>query len=66
MRLRGTLAALALLLIAVDAVPQTAVRRLGTVAALRQYPGYYHMQNVLLHGELVESGPALRTARRRR
>jgi len=56
-RLRGTLAALALLLIAVDAVPQTAVRRLATVAALRQYPGYYHMQNVLLHGELVESGP---------
>ena len=57
MRLRGTLAALALLLIAMDAVPQTAVRRLATVAALRQYPGYYHMQNVLLHGELVESGP---------
>ncbi len=57
MRLRGTLAALALLLIAVDAVPQTAVRRLATVAALRQYPAYYHMQNVLLHGELVESGP---------
>ncbi len=57
MRLRGTLAALALLIIAVDAIPQTAVRRLATVAALRQYPGYYHMQNVLLHGELVESGP---------
>ena len=59
MRLRGTLAALALLFTAVDAVPQTAARRLATVSALRQYPGYYHMQNVLLHGELVESGPRL-------
>jgi hypothetical protein len=58
-RLRGTLAALALLFTAVDAVPQTAARRLATVSALRQYPGYYHMQNVLLHGELVESGPRL-------
>lgn len=35
---------------------QTPVRRLTTVAALRQYPGYFHLQNVLLHGELVESG----------
>jgi hypothetical protein len=31
-------------------------RRLATVAALRQYPGYYHLQNVLVHGEFVE-GP---------
>ena len=33
-----------------------ATRRLATVAALRQYPGYYHLQNVLVHGEFVE-GP---------
>ena len=34
----------------------TSVRRLTTVAALREYPGYFHLQNVLLHGEFVESG----------
>ncbi len=39
-----------------DATPQGAMRRLATVAALHQYPGYYHLQNVLLHGEFVESG----------
>jgi hypothetical protein len=33
-----------------------ATRRLATVASLRQYPGYYHLQNVLVHGEFVE-GP---------
>lgn len=32
------------------------MRRLATVAALHQYPGYFHLQNVLLHGEFVESG----------
>jgi hypothetical protein len=58
-RLRGQFAALALLIIAADAVPQTSARRLATVAALRQYPGYYHLQNVLLHGEFVESGTRL-------
>jgi hypothetical protein len=36
-----------------DAQP---TRRLATVASLRQYPGYYHLQNVLVHGEFVE-GP---------
>ena len=29
---------------------------LATVASLRQYPGYFHLQNVLVHGEFVE-GP---------
>lgn len=76
MRLRGILAAIALILVATDeALPQppspkasaslavarqsgggSPARRLTTVAALRQYPGYFHLQNVLLHGELVESG----------
>ena len=32
------------------------MRRLATVASLHQYPGYYHLQNVLLHGEFVENG----------
>lgn len=31
-------------------------RRLTTIDALRQFPGYYHLQNVLLHGEFVENG----------
>ena len=31
---------------------------MATVAALRQYPGYYHLQNVLLQGEFVE-GPRI-------
>jgi len=32
------------------------MRRPATVASLRQFPGYYHLQNVLLHGEFVENG----------
>jgi hypothetical protein len=32
------------------------MRRLATVASLRQYPGYYHLQPVLVHGEFVENG----------
>lgn len=48
-----------LFLVAVAAVAASdaqATRRLATVASLRQYPGYYHLQNVLVHGEFVE-GP---------
>jgi hypothetical protein len=41
---------------------QSTVRRLTTIDALRQYPGYYHLQNVLLRGELAEA--ALRTTLR--
>ena len=29
-------------------------RRLATIPALHQFPGFYHLQNVLLRGELVE------------
>jgi hypothetical protein len=36
---------------------QPASRRLTTVAAIRQFPGFFHLQNVLLRGELVENGP---------
>lgn len=35
---------------------QAGTRRLTTVAALRQYPAYYHLQTVLLRGELAEDG----------
>jgi hypothetical protein len=38
------------------AAAQGATRRLTTVDSIRQYPGYYHLQNVLLRGEFAESG----------
>ena len=31
-------------------------RRLTTVDALRQFPGFFHLQNVLVHGEFAENG----------
>ena len=31
---------------------QTTVRRPTTIDALRRFPGYYHMQSVLLRGEI--------------
>lgn len=43
-----------LLVTAADA--QTNTRRLTTVDALRQYPGFYHLQNVLVRGELATEG----------
>jgi hypothetical protein len=46
---------LALLLVTV-ADAQTNTRRLTTVDALRQYPGFYHLQNVLVRGELATEG----------
>ena len=33
---------------------QPAPRRLTTIAALRHFPGFYHLQNVLVHGEFTE------------
>jgi hypothetical protein len=38
---------------------QSAVRRPATLDALYQYPGYFHLQNVLLRGEFVERGTEL-------
>jgi hypothetical protein len=55
-RLVATLAAL--LVASGSAGTQTAVRRSTTVAAIYQFPSYFHLQNVLLHGELVESSNA--------
>ena len=46
---------LALLLVTVSDA-QTNVRRLTTVDALRQFPGFYHLQNVLVRGELATEG----------
>ena len=41
-------------------------RRLATVAGLHQYPGYYHLQNVLVDGEIDENKghPVLRANER--
>ena len=47
--------AVALVLVA-SAFAQPATRRLTTVDALRQYPGYFHLQPVVLRGELSEAG----------
>jgi hypothetical protein len=48
----------ALLLVAasVGLSGQTSTRRLTTIDALRQFPTYFHLQNVLVHGEFAESG----------
>jgi len=46
---------LALLVVTV-ADAQTNTRRLTTINALRQYPGFYHLQNVLVRGELATEG----------
>ena len=44
------------LAIAGSAPAQTGSRRLATIDALRQFPGFYHLQNIMLHGEFAESG----------
>ncbi len=52
------LAAALLALVASGGVQaQPAGRRLTTIDAVRQFPGYFHLQNVMLRGELVENGP---------
>ena len=38
---------------------QASARRFTTIDALRQFPGFYHLQNVLLRGEVVEDGKRL-------
>jgi hypothetical protein len=38
---------------------QPAMRRPTTIEALRQYPGYFHLQVVILRGELIEGGERL-------
>ena len=49
-------AAFSLLLAISGADAQSSARRLTTLDGLRQYPGYYHLQNVLLRGEFAENG----------
>jgi hypothetical protein len=46
---------MALVLLAPTVVPaQPPPRRLATIAALRQFPGFFHLQNILLRGEFKE------------
>ena len=49
--------ALALTVLCVPAAgdAQVGARRLTTIDALRQFPGYFHLQNVLLRGEFAEA-----------
>lgn len=65
-RVRPALAALVIVAAASTAAAQTPVRRVTTIDALRQYPAYFHLENVLLHGELAEAGArmALRAGER--
>jgi len=54
---RYALAAILLLVLTAGTSPALAqgggARKLATIDELRQYPGYYHLQNVLLRGELI-------------
>lgn len=45
-----------LLLTPALASAQPAPRRLATITAIRQFPGFYHLQNILMRGELKEDG----------
>ena len=59
------LVALVLLLLSASGAPAqppsptasaSAARRPTTLDALRQFPGFYHLQSIVVRGELVESG----------
>ena len=54
-RFRVVVAAVVLLTPAFSAA-QPPPRRLATIGALRQFPGFFHLQNVLLRGEFKEDG----------
>lgn len=43
-------------LVAASSLPAQGARRLATIDALRQFPGFYHLQSVLVRGEMVETG----------
>jgi hypothetical protein len=49
-------AAAMVLLAPAFASAQPPPRRIATIAALRQFPGFFHLQNVLLRGEFKEEG----------
>ena len=45
-----------LLFVPALAQAQPPPRRLATIASLREFPGFFHLQNVLLRGEFKETG----------
>ena len=45
-----------LLLVVSGALAQPAARRLTTLHAIRQFPGYFHLQPVLVRGDLADAG----------
>ena len=51
----GLLVAVLLLAAPGHLTSQGAARHVANIASLRQYASYFHLQNVLVHGELVES-----------
>lgn len=59
-RIVGLVLALAALTPLPEAGAQTAQRRLTTLDALRQFPGYFHLQNVVLRGEFEETSGRFR------
>ena len=52
---RAVALALTVLCISATGVAQVGARRLTTIDALRQFPSYFHLQNVLLRGEFAEA-----------
>jgi len=54
-----TASAALVLLVAAIGWAQPAPRRVATIAGLRQFPSFFHMQNVLLRGEFKEEGPRI-------
>src|SRR5688572_22767425 len=50
------MAAAVMLLTPAYASAQPPARRLATTTALRQFPGFFHLQNILLRGEFREDG----------
>jgi hypothetical protein len=53
------LLSVAIIVVAASANGQTPSRRLTTIDAIRQFPGYYHLQNVLLRGEFSDDDATL-------
>ena len=53
---RHATAASLLFVLATSSDAQVASRRVTTIDALRQFPAFYHLQNVLLRGEFAEDG----------
>jgi hypothetical protein len=58
---RRAAALLALVVLAASAAgAQTEPRRFTTIAALQQFPGFFHLQSVVLRGEIAEDGTSFR------